>query len=115
MKALISTLAAAALAVASATAFAQGTPGYGPGGGPGKGQGWRFNADNTSGWSLMTAEERTAHRDKMLSFKTYEECRAYQAGHHAAMAARAKDKGRALPSEPRQNACERMKSAGRLN
>jgi hypothetical protein len=114
MKTLISTLAAASLAFAAPCTFAQGTPGYGPGGGPGKGQGWRFNADNTTGWSLMTAEERTAHRDRMLSFKTYDECQAYRTEHHAAMQARAKEKGLPPPT-PRQNVCDSMKSAGRLN
>ncbi len=116
MKALIPTLAAASLALASTFAFAQGTPGYGPGGGPGgKGPGWRFNSGNTAGWSLMTAQERTEHRDKMLGLKSYEECKAYQDSHHKLMAERAKEKGRPVPAVPRQNMCDRLKGAGRLN
>ena len=48
-------------------------PGMGPGGGMGgmgpggKGMQYRFNKDNTPGWSLMTPEERTAHHDKMMA------------------------------------------------
>ncbi len=105
-------LVASFAAVLSCAALAQGP---GPGAPAGKGPGWRFGAANTSGWSLMTAEERTAHRDKMLAMKTYDECKAYQAEHHANMAARAKEKGQALPEAPRANMCDRMKSAGRLN
>ncbi len=104
--------AAAALAFASALCAQGPGPGAGPGG---KGPGWRFNSGNTAGWSLMTAQERTEHRDKMLSMKSYEDCKAYQAEHHAKMTALAKEKGKSVPAAPRQNMCDRMKSAGRLN
>jgi hypothetical protein len=93
-------------------------PGMGPGGGMGPGMGpggrgmrFEFSKDNTPGWSLMTPEERTAHREKMLAAKTLEECKAVQEGHHQQMAARAKEKGQTLPG-PRQNACDRMKARG---
>ena len=95
-------------------------PGMGPGGGMGgmggmgpggKGMRYQFNQDNTPGWSLMTPEERTAHRDKMLAAKTPEECKAVQEEHHKQMAARAKEKGQTLRG-PRQNACDRMKARG---
>lgn len=92
-------------------------PGMGPGGGMGPGMGggrgmrFDFNKDNTPGWSLMTPEERTAHREKMLAAKTPEECKAVQEEHHKQMAARAKEKGQTLRG-PRQNACDRMKSRG---
>jgi len=72
---------------------------------------FRFDQDNTCGWSLMTNQERAAHRDSMLSSKTYEECKAYQEEHHALMAARAKEKGQTLPS-PAANACDNMKARG---
>lgn len=85
-----------------------GMGGMGPGG---KGMRYRFNQDNTPGWSLMTPEERTAHREKMMSAKTYEDCKAAQAEHHKQMEARAKEKGATLPA-PRQNACDRMKARG---
>jgi len=101
-------------------------PGPGPGGGPGAGMGpgagrgpaakasrFRFNRDNTYGWKLMTAQERTAHRDKMLAAKTYDECKAVQDEQRALMEARAKEKGTTLPA-PRQNGCDRMKARGLL-
>jgi hypothetical protein len=80
--------------------------------GPGRGM-MVFNKGNTPGWSLMTPEERTAHQQKMWSFKTYDECKAYQAEHHTAMEAKAKEKGQTLPA-PRANACDRMKARGQF-
>jgi hypothetical protein len=59
----------------------------------------------------MTAEERSAHRDKMLAAKTYDECKAMQDEHYKAMEERAKEKGVTLPA-PRQNGCDRMKARG---
>lgn len=69
--------------------------------------GWRMNRRNTPGMGLMTPEERRAHRDKMRSLKSAEECQAYMAEHHAQMAERAKAKGITLPA-PRSNACMRF-------
>jgi len=69
--------------------------------------GWRMNRRNTPGMGLMTPEERRAHRDKMRSMKTAEECQAYMTEHHAQMAERAKAKGITLPA-PRSNACMRF-------
>lgn len=92
-------------------------PGMGPGGGMsgmgpgGKGMRYQFNKDNTPGWSLMTPEERTAHRDRMLAAKTHEECKAAQDEHLKQMESRAREQGKTLRG-PRQNACERMKSRG---
>ena len=108
-------------ALLAAPAFAQpgsgmgGMGGMGPGMGgmgPGKGR-MAFNQGNTPGWSLMTAEERTAHQQKMWSFKTFDECKAYQAEHHTAMSAKAKEQGKTLPA-PRANACDRMKARGQI-
>jgi hypothetical protein len=106
--------------------YAQPGPGGGPGVGPGAGVGpgpgrgpatkrprFQFNKDNTYGWALMSAEDRTAHRSKMLSAKTYDECKAAQDEQHKLMEARAKEKGTTL-SGPRQNACDRMKARGLL-
>lgn len=112
----------------SASVLAQPGPGMGPGGGMGPGMGpgggmgpgmgpggrgmrFEFNKDNTPGWSLMTPEERTAHREKMLAAKTPEECKAIQEEHHKQMSERAKEKGQTLRG-PRQNACDRMKARG---
>ena len=90
-----------------------GMQGAGPGAGmgPGAGRGMGFNKDNTAGWSLMSAEERTAHRNKMMSAKSYDECKTLQEEQHKTMEARAKEKGLALPV-PRQNGCDRMKARG---
>lgn len=88
----------------AATASAQG--------GPGKGR-YAIGAGNTPGWTLMTPDERNAHRQKMWSFKTYDECKAFQAEHHMAMEARAKEQGKTLPA-PGANACDRMQARGNL-
>lgn len=82
-----------------------------PGPGGGRGRGMVFNQDNTPGWSLMTTQERASHREKMLSLKTYEECKAFQAEHRSVMEARAKEKGATLRVGP-QNGCDRMKARG---
>lgn len=102
----------AALAV-SAMAQPGPGPGYGMGGGmgPGMGRGMRYNQNNTQGWTLMTAEERTAHQTAMRAVRTYDECKTLQATHRTAMEARAKEKGVTLPT-PRQNACDNMKARG---
>ena len=88
-----------------------GNSGSGMGPGNGRGQGYSFDSNNTRGWSLMTAEERSAHRDKMLSAKTYDECKTIQEEQHKAMIERAKQQGKTLPT-PRQNGCDRMKAQG---
>jgi hypothetical protein len=115
------TMIALLAALLAAPAFAQpgsgmgGMGGMGPGMGgmgPGKGR-MAFNQGNTPGWSLMTAEERSAHQQKMWSFKTFDECKAYQAEHHTAMTAKAKEQGKTLPT-PRANACDRMKARGQI-
>jgi len=76
-----------------------------------KGPHYRFDQTNTSGWTLMSAQERTEHRNKMLAAKTYDECKAIQEAHHQDMEARAKEKGVTLGA-PRYNACDRMKARG---
>lgn len=95
-------------ALIATTAFAQ----MGPGMGGMRGQG-RFALDqsNVYGWQLMTAEEQNAHRTKMHSLKTMDECKAYIAEHHTAMEARAKEKGATLPAMRSTN-CERMQARG---
>lgn len=90
-------------------------PGMGPGTGAGQrgAYGMRFSQRNTAGWTLMSAEERTAHREKMLAAKTFAECKTLQTEHHTQMEARAKEKGLTLPT-PRQNVCDRMQARGLL-
>ncbi|MGD9786985.1 MAG: hypothetical protein AB7U30_03435 [Sulfuricellaceae bacterium] len=75
---------------------------------------WMANKGNTWGWSLMTAEERAEHQNKMRSFKTYDECKAYQEEHHKQMEARAKEKGMTLPMAKRGYGCDNMKARGYL-
>lgn len=86
--------------------------GMGPGGGMGpRGRMMRFDQSNTPGWSLMTPEERTAHRDKMHSFKSADECKAYHDEHVKQMDARAKEKGK--PAKPfRGDPCTMMQQRG---
>jgi len=119
------TLATLLGAVVSFTVLAQ--PGPGGGAGPGAGpmmqgasqagpgargmRNMRFDKGNTPGWALMTAEERSAFQAKMHAVKTYDECKLLQTEHHAAMEARAKEKGVTLPT-PRQNGCDNMKARG---
>ena len=91
---------------------AQSGQGMGGGMGPGGGR-YAIDKDNTVGWALMTQEEHAAHRQKMWSFKNYDECKAYQLEHHQAMEARAKEQGKKIAA-PRMNACDRMKARGTL-
>lgn len=111
------TLVAVLGAAIAAPSFAQPGPGMGGMGmggmGPGQGGRYAINQDNTTGWALMTADERKAHQQKMWSFKTYDECKAYQEEHHKAMEAKAKETGKTLPA-PRNNACDRMKASGTI-
>lgn len=54
------------------------------------------------GRDLMTPDELAQHREKMRSFKTEKERRAYREEHHKKMQERAKQKGLTLPDKPRQ-------------
>lgn len=103
-----------------ASAPAASAPAPGPGMGPGMGMGpgagprgrmMRFDAGNTPGWSLMTPEERQVHHDKMLSFKTVEECKAYHDEHVKLMAARAKEQGKQV-RRTRGDPCAMMQRRG---
>jgi hypothetical protein len=83
---------------------------------PGPGQnskaahfGW--SRSNTTGWALMTPEERSANQAKMRAVTTYAECKALLEENHKMMEARAKEKGVKLP-KPRQSGCEVMKARG---
>jgi len=119
-------IATTLVAALSASVLAQPGPGAGPGAGMGMGMGpgagqmgpaargmrnMRFDQTNTPGWTLMSAEERTANQTKMRAVTTYDECKTVQAEQHASMEARAKEKGVTL-NTPRQNACDVMKARG---
>lgn len=95
-----------AVALLSAAAIAQG-PASGPG--SGRGPGARWGAGVTPGWSLMTDAERTEHRAAMQGMKSYEDCVAYRDKHREQIAARAKEKGVAVPAAPRRDICASLK------
>ena len=94
---------AAAAVLATGLVFAQG--------GPGKGRMMDWGPSNAAGWSMMTTEERQAHRDKMHSMKSLDECKAYMAEHSKLMEQRAKERS-LKHAGPRENACEMMQSRG---
>ena len=74
---------------------------------------WEANQKNTAGWQLMTPEERTEHRTKMLGFTEYNACKEYVGEHHKQMEMRAKEKGISVPVMM-NNPCDRMKARGIL-
>ncbi|WP_442809134.1 hypothetical protein [Trinickia soli] len=74
---------------------------------------WYAASPNTYGWRFMTPEEREEHQRRMRSFTSYEECKAYQAEHHALMAERAR-KARALLKPHADSGCEQLRAQGRL-
>jgi hypothetical protein len=60
--------------------------------------------------TMMTDDERVAHRKKLQSFKTLAECEAYDKQHQAEMETRAKAQHKTL-LEPSGAACNRYKVA----
>jgi len=60
--------------------------------------------------SLMTVEERTAHRTKLHSFKTFDECQKYEQDYQAQVGARAKEQHKTLRPF-NDEACNRYKVA----
>lgn len=74
---------------------------------------FRFDQDNVPGWALMTSAERATHHQRLLSFKTLTECRAYMEVHRREMEERAKERNRTLRT-PRFDVCEQMKAQGLL-
>jgi len=60
--------------------------------------------------TMMTDDERVAHRKKLQSFKTLAECEAYEKQHQAEMETRAKAQHKTL-REPSGAACNRYKVA----
>ncbi|MDD2500125.1 MAG: hypothetical protein PHN92_04820 [Geobacter sp.] len=74
---------------------------------------WQGNQQNTFGWQLMTANERTEHQAKLRSFTEYTACKEYVDEHHKKMEERAKEKGITTPMVKR-NPCDLMKARGVL-
>ena len=123
-------LAAATAVLAVGTALAHGGygpghgmgcgPGYGPetcgaGAGPGmrQGMGPGYGHGPGRGVSLLTEEERTAHRAKMQSLASVDECKAYFAEFSQQLQAKAKEKGVAFGG-PNAAMCDRMQAHGRF-
>jgi len=79
----------------------------------GMGPGTRWGKDYTPGWGMMSRDEQKQHRDKMSSFKDYDECKAYMSQQHELMSARAKEQGRNVPAQPRRDACAGLKPAAK--
>ena len=76
--------------------------------GPGM-QGPGGHAD-TSGWDLMSPQERRAYRERMASFRSYDDCQAYREAFRQNMAQRAKARGQELPPAPRGDGCAALKA-----
>lgn len=72
-----------------------------------------FGNDDPVGWPLMMQEENADCRQEMWSFKSYDECEAYQLEHRQAMATRTTEQGKII-SLPRFTACDRVKARGVL-
>ena len=70
----------------------------------------RASAGNTSGWQLMSPQERIQHQTKIRSFKTLAACRAYQVEHHQLMQTRAQAQGRPLQAN-RRDFCAHLPAA----
>lgn len=103
----------AALAQQGASAASGASPsaprGMGMGPGMGPGPHGRWGTDFTTGWSMMSPQEREEHQAKMRSITTYEECKSYRAQHHQQMIERAKQQGASVPAQPRHDACANFK------
>ena len=69
---------------------------------------WRANDGNTTGWYLMSPEERIEHQARIRGFRNYDECHAYQLEHHRLLAVRASEKGLQLTAN-RRDICEHLK------
>lgn len=69
----------------------------------------RWGSDTTPGWSMMTEQERVAHRDRMRSMSNVEECRNFHEKHHEQMMARAKERGAKPPAKPLRDPCLGLK------
>lgn len=72
---------------------------------------WQGSQQNTYGWQLMTADERTEHQVKLRGFTEYAACKEYVDDHHSKMEQRAKEKGITTPFVKR-NPCDVLKARG---
>lgn len=72
---------------------------------------WRASEGNTTGWDLMSPQERIEHQATIRGFTDYDDCRAYQLAHHRLMEARAKERGLPPPAG-RRDFCAHLRPAG---
>jgi hypothetical protein len=70
----------------------------------------RWGAGYTPGWTMMTPQERDEHRKQMQGATTRDECKALMDKHHQQMVERAKQQGKAVPGQPRRDACSAFKA-----
>jgi hypothetical protein len=120
--------AAAALAVGAALAHGGYGPGYGMGAGMGYGAGCGMGPGPVAGGgpgcgagygpgpggrapALLSQEELAAHRAKMHSLTSYDECKAYVTDFSKQLQARAKETGQPAWG-PTEVMCDRMKAHG---
>ena len=80
-------------------------PGAGAGGGRRTGPGVITGPQDTPGGPMMSAQEQREQRNRMRSFRTYQECAAYRDRHRNEMAARAAERRAGVPPAPRRDVC----------
>jgi hypothetical protein len=89
----------------------QAAPVPGPQGpGPRPGMGPRYGPDYTPGWSMMSREERDAHRQRMAQARTAEQCRLERDTHRQLMERRALERGLKPMPAPRRDACAGLRN-----
>jgi hypothetical protein len=102
----------AAVAQTSGVAPAASSPASSPKAGAASGKDpmahWRVWPSNTPGWTMMSAEERKAHQEKMRSLHTRAECQTYMDEHMKLMQERAKQKNKTFkPAARHSKICEK--------
>ncbi|MBP6861510.1 MAG: hypothetical protein KBC57_04045 [Neisseriaceae bacterium] len=88
-----------------------------------RGQHWQQGQQGPNGHhqggmtgGLLTQAEAQTFRDQIMNSKDYNSCKRVQNQQHKTLLKRAKDKGVALPAEPRKaGMCERMADRGYFN
>jgi hypothetical protein len=78
-----------------------------------EGRRFQFDSDNVPGWALMSSAERAERHQKLVSFRTVEQCTAYMEMQRAALEARARERAKTL-RPPRFDVCQQMKARGLL-
>jgi len=110
MRSITVWVAGATLVLTVAAGCTHGMGGHTMGSGTGMGMGQPGDADaaSTPGWSMMSPEERHAHRSRMQSMGNREECMRHMEEHQRRMMDRAKEHSVAPPAPGDAKACEGM-------